>query len=119
MTPLTLTFPLPPSANRYWRTGNGHVYLSAEAVAYKQTVGWTAREQGISDPWAGDLGIRLRVYRARKAGDLDNKIKVILDALNGVAWLDDSQIVYIEAHRKDDKDNPRIELDIWRQDCGC
>lgn len=28
-------------------------------------------------------------------GDLDNYVKTVLDALNGVAWKDDSQVVRI------------------------
>lgn len=32
---------------------------------------------------------------SRLRGDLDNYIKTILDALNGVAWDDDSQVVKI------------------------
>lgn len=43
--------------------------------------------------------------------DLDNFIK-ILDALNGVFWIDDSQIVRIEAS-KDYGEPARTEIEIW------
>lgn len=32
-------------------------------------------------------------------GDLDNYVKTIMDGLNGVAWLDDKQVHYIEARK--------------------
>lgn len=31
--------------------------------------------------------------------DLDNIIKIVMDALNGVAWVDDSQVVSIQAEK--------------------
>lgn len=33
--------------------------------------------------------------KTKLRGDLDNYIKTVLDALNGVAWRDDSQVVKI------------------------
>jgi len=40
-------------------------------------------------------------------GDLDNYVKLTLDALNGVAWEDDRQVVRISAVKVDkfDKDD--------------
>ena len=43
--------------------------------------------------------------------DVDNYVKAILDALNGVAFKDDSQIVVLYA-RKIYSDNPRTEIEI-------
>ncbi len=37
------------------------------------------------------------IIRHTKKPDVDNLIKSVLDALNGVAWVDDSQIVRISA----------------------
>lgn len=33
--------------------------------------------------------------KSKLRGDIDNYIKTILDALNGVAWRDDSQVVKV------------------------
>jgi len=113
VTGATMVFvlPLPPSANRYWRMVNGHMTVSAEAKAYKTSAGWAAKVAGI-DVLEGAVAVTLRVYRAQKSGDLDNRIKVILDSLKGVAWGDDSQVTELHAYRYDDKTNPRVEVEI-------
>lgn len=43
--------------------------------------------------------------------DTDNYIKSTLDALNGILWRDDAQIVDLTAH-KFYSDNPRIEIEL-------
>lgn len=50
------------------------------------------------------------VYHINKP-DLDNITKSILDALNGVAWKDDSQICDLEVHKCYEIEN-RIEVEI-------
>ena len=46
-----------------------------------------------------------------KKPDLDNVIKVVLDALNGVAYKDDKQVVMIHA-QKYYTDNPHISVEV-------
>lgn len=46
-----------------------------------------------------------------KKPDLDNVVKVVLDALNGVAYKDDKQVVMIRA-RKYYTDNPHISVEV-------
>lgn len=107
----SLMLPLPVSANRYWRTWRGRTVVSAEAKAYKRAVWLQAQHLGIQ-PFAGPVAVYLRVYRARKSGDLDNCIKVLLDALCGVAYADDKQIVELHGWRADDPRNPRVEVEV-------
>jgi Holliday junction resolvase RusA-like endonuclease len=44
--------------------------------------------------------------------DIDNYGKLLLDALAGIVWLDDSQIVKMSVTKGYDKANPRIEIGI-------
>ena len=63
-------------------------------------------------PLEGRLRFTMKAYRPRKTGDLLNLPKLICDALNGAAYLDDEQIIEAHCYRYDDKDDPRIELII-------
>lgn len=107
-----LVLGLPPSANRYWRMGNGRLYVSDAALEYKDDVIVLARQQRFGLPIAGDVAIAFHVYRKRKAGDLDNFLKVLIDSLKGIAYTDDKQITHIQAYRFDDPKNPRVEVEI-------
>jgi crossover junction endodeoxyribonuclease RusA len=110
---IKLTLPYPPSANRYWRNYNGRMVVSDEARVYKELVAyeWLAQSHG-ADCLEGNVSLTLKVYRPRKSGDLSNRIKVLEDALNGLAYEDDSQVKELHAYRYDDKLNPRVEVEI-------
>ena len=108
---MKITLPIPPSANRYWRIYNGHAVTSENAREDKVEAGWKYRASG-GIMYYGPVDVALFVYRARRAGDLDNFIKVLLDALRGLAYEDDKQVVAIHAYLRDDKANPRVEVHI-------
>lgn len=103
------TLPYPPSANRYWRSFRGRMVLSAEAKKYKAFVQVALAKWPIL---GGPVALIAHLYRPQKSGDLDNRLKVLGDALNGVAWLDDKQIEEIHAFRHDDKARPRVEIEV-------
>lgn len=111
--PITLTLPSPPSANRYWRHVGARVLLSADARAYRETVATLALVARVHPlPEGVQCAVTLRWYRERRSGDLDNRIKQVLDALRGVAYQDDSQVVELHAYREDDARFPRLHLVI-------
>ena len=95
----------PPSANRYWRVFRGMVVKSKEAREYQKSV--ALRFAG-RKPMRGNVIVSLNVFRPRKSGDLDNTVKVLLDALKKIAYVDDSQVVELHVWRNDDKFNPRV-----------
>ena len=103
LAPLTLVLPEPPSANRYWRHVGRNVVLSREAHEYRKAVRAAYEsvtgERDVHFPLPATLIVRFEWWRTRKSGDLDNRIKQLLDGLRGCAYTDDQQIVEIHAYR--------------------
>lgn len=104
MTTLVLAYP--PSANRYWRYERGRIHRSDEADTYIRQVQLVCMVQRIT-PLAGDVCLSVDFFRPAKRGDLDNSLKVLIDALRGFVYFDDKQIREIHAMRLDDKNDPR------------
>jgi len=80
--------------------------LSKEARAYKMQF-WANL---VHPPKTGPVAVTLKWYRSRKSGDLDKRIGVVLDTLQGFAYVNDKQIVRLVAERYDDPKHPRIEI---------
>ena len=104
----TLTLPYPPSANRLWRHFRGRVVKSDEARAYQHMAGMEALRSGVvmsESPVRAVLVVHPKKPKRYKAGDRprcidrSNAIKVVEDALNGIAWIDDSLIDDIRVMR--------------------
>lgn len=107
---VTLTLPEPPSANRWWRRAGAHMHLSTAARDYKERV--AALTGAVTQFVDGELSVTLRWYRSRRSGDLDKRVGIALDALQGVVYTTDAQITRLTAERYEDKANPRIEVTI-------
>ena len=135
MTSITVTLPPPVSANVYWRTrvvkNMAMTYVSAEAKAFKAQVAHVLRAAGLAKPIAGRVAVTLKLYphrpldwktRQRKLGaawddgvrsiDLDNSIKVTLDAMKGVAFDDDVWVRQIAAERMEPDGEARVVVTI-------
>lgn len=112
---IRLTLPYPPTANLYWRVYRGRPVKSNEARAYQQGVRFRAAAAR-AKPIAGDVYLRAVLYRPARRGDLDNTLKVLLDALQGYAYANDNQIVELHAVRLEDPADPRVEVTVepWR-----
>ncbi|MGS0922833.1 RusA family crossover junction endodeoxyribonuclease [Neisseria gonorrhoeae] len=104
-----LILPYPVSANRYWRIWRNRAVRSAEAAAYRETVRRIAQGAGAM-PSEGAVAVYVRLIpKANKDGganktviDLDNALKVALDALQGVAYHNDRQVRRIAADYADE-----------------
>ncbi len=126
---MTLILPTPPSANLYWRdrvvipkgiiipAGTRrpyvHRYRTPAADAYQLEVARIAHEhRPRTSTLNAEVALTMRWYRPRKIGDLDNHLKVVLDALQGWAYVNDAQIAELHAYRYYDKTNPRAEIEV-------
>lgn len=109
---IKLTLPFPPVLNHlYPTTRTGKRVKSRAGREYAHTAGWQAKEQG-AVPIAGPVAVTIDAYRPRRVGDIDAPLKVLLDALTGIAYEDDGQIEWLLIRRHDDAKNPRVELTI-------
>jgi crossover junction endodeoxyribonuclease RusA len=109
---MKVTLPYPPSVNRYLRfSPKGYAYTTNEAKQYKQGAKLRALTQGLRPITEGEVVLSIAVYRPRKRGDIDNVLKVLLDSLNGIAYVDDAQVAELHISRNDDAANPRV--DVW------
>lgn len=108
---MRLTLPLPPSVNRMYRAVRGKVLLSQEGRAYKDACALAAVAQLGVDPMEGRLILRAD-FHMNDRGDLDNRFKALLDALQGSAYYNDSQLVELHAKRHYAKAEHRVEVEI-------
>lgn len=94
-------------------TKNGHVYTPAETAQYETLVGLSYRNGARGYKFTSPVRVTIRAYHRPPKGkskkvvedmmnnhilptkkpDADNVAKIVLDALNKVAWEDDTQVV--------------------------
>ena len=87
--------------------------MTAEGKALKEQYQWEARAQWKGKPLEGDIEVSITLYfGTKRRADLDNFNKLSLDALTGIAYLDDSQIAKRTIARGYDKARPRIEVSL-------
>ncbi len=135
---IRLVLPYPVSANRYWRSfvprgsKRAVTVVSDEAKAYRIEVAKIAKAAGLRIPLDGRVELTLRLYPQRpqdwakraqrdpdtwdddvRCIDLGNCEKVLEDALNGIAWVDDRQIRETHKFRcEPDEHGARVEVTI-------
>jgi Holliday junction resolvase RusA-like endonuclease len=118
VTVLTLTLPEPPSVNRIWRKGkHGQTYLAPSAKHFHDATYAAVLKARITRPMFDaetPVKVTLTWYRSRKSGDLDNRTKLVADALNGLAYADDKQIVEWHLYRVDGQRPGRVEVTVER-----
>jgi Holliday junction resolvase RusA-like endonuclease len=107
----------PRSTNHVWKhscvRGFLHSYMTPEGKALKESYQWQARSQYLGPILKGALFVTVTLYHGtRRRQDIDNYSKVLLDALTGTVWEDDSQVEELMVRRSYDKQNPRIELSV-------
>lgn len=105
------TMPVPERVNAVWRQYKGRTIVSAKHRGDKAEAPRVWRHV---TPLAGDVAVSITWYRARKAGDVDGRIKSALDLLRGIAYADDAQVADVRAVRIDSLTEPaRLVVVVW------
>lgn len=96
------------------RLSSGHAYTPRKTVHYERLIAWHATF-AVSEPLTGDLYLSMQFYRkGKKRADVDNLSKAIMDALNGIAWIDDRQIVGLHALVEYGAKRPGVTIEVKR-----
>lgn len=138
---IKLTIPIEPVEQerpKASRTRNGvHLYDPPKVRSFKSVLALYTRMHYSGKPLEGPLSVKVRFYRRNqkrvskrrlklreegkirptKKPDLSNYLKSFEDALNGVLWADDAQIVNEEISKYYSQ-KPRIEVEVNEIETG-
>lgn len=96
--------PLPPT-DRY------------QAGQYKETVKMLAKSDRATVQ-RGPVAVTVRIYRARRSGDILGRLKAVLEACAGVYYEHHSQIRELSATLLSDRHSPRVEVEVKPLQCA-
>ena len=110
MSAITLPYP-PTGINHQYARGAAGVYLVPAVGAWKTECMIAMRDVAQSDYVAqGHVEIALHIYRPSARGDIDGRLKLILDVLQGYAYKNDAQVRVLHVVNDVDRRNPRVEV---------
>lgn len=117
----------PMGAVRTTKGMAGKTAAGQKYAAYKDFIAWQVK-QGIREPFTKAVGVPLIIFNMpipkSKQGkvepgqlhtvkpDIDNLIKGLFDAANGVAWIDDNRVAELGTIKKVYSDNPGIIFEV-------
>ena len=109
---MTIRTPYVTTNRLYVTIPSGRRILTSRARASKELIGWEARAGYAGAPVQGPLRASFALYhKDRRKRDLDN-VKGLVDALTGILWEDDSQLVELLITKGLDKADPRVEVSV-------
>lgn len=103
----------PVSTNIVYRRHGNVIYMSKEGRELKESYQWQVKSQWKQKMIEEEISISIDLYfKDKRRRDWDNWHKLSMDALTGIVWKDDSQIVNAIISKNIDKENPRIEINL-------
>lgn len=100
---------IPKQSFRYSRTGG---YTDPRVTAWQSTIGYFAELNGVEVRKGKAKVTLLFLLKDRRRRDLDNLSKAVLDALNGIAWVDDTQVVDLHIVKAITRESPGVWIEI-------
>ena len=94
----------------------GHVYTSKKTRRAQEVFAWEIRAAypALVPNRSHDLGVSLAFFRkTRQRIDIDNLLKLALDACTGLLWGDDVQVIEITSRLIRGDEDPRTELCVY------
>jgi Holliday junction resolvase RusA-like endonuclease len=123
-TEIFIVFDVEPTVKARPRvTRSGHTYTPAKTKVAENAISLLAKSAH-KKPLEGPLKLKaifyiqrpkkLKTTYPRGSGDLDNYLKLVSDALNGIFWVDDAQLVEIHVKKMYTEigERPKIILSV-------
>ncbi len=102
----------PKSKSRARFGCGGHVYTPEEQRGAEELLGWRLK-QTFREPMTGNLAVACLFFRkSHHRVDVDNMLKHVMDAANGICWTDDYQVTAMLGIAEVDAARPRLVLAI-------
>lgn len=97
-------------------TRTGTLYTKKETREAMRSIAAVAKTRCPQPELRDPLHVILRFFVHGRGGDVDNLCKTVLDALTGVVWRDDSQVLKLEAAKIRDcgAEHARTEIYVRR-----
>lgn len=95
---------------------SGKVWTYVPKTEYKEKIQWVLKDEMIKSKWykiTSNIYLIVRLYNPNKLADIDNLIKMILDACQGICFNNDRQVRELNVkiiHDKGEKDRTEIEI---------
>lgn len=70
-----------------------------------------------NEPHSGPLALTIRFYfKDNRRRDIDSHLKCLLDAMTGIVYDDDSQVIELHVFKFIDKKQPRVAIEVLYSD---
>ncbi len=105
-----------PVAKARPRVVKGRTYTPQRTLDAEEAIGYRFREELPGhEPLTGWVGMRCTFYTKsqRPRSDVDNLIKLVSDALEGIAYVNDKQVEDVRGRRVRGAKDPRTVIEIW------
>lgn len=99
MTSFELTLPVAAHTKQRPRFGRGRAYTPAETRGWEGMLAWRFIEKHGRPRFDGPVRVELYFGGVQANQDINNLAKSCLDALNGIAFHDDRQVVELVARK--------------------
>ena len=111
------TLPLPPPLNHIYRASYSH--KTKRVIFYKTTEAkkWTKEAQKKIKQRKNLLKCPLEMFATfylKRDRDIDSGLKLLFDAFEKRVYANDKQLKAIHIFKETDKENPRVEVEIYR-----
>lgn len=112
----SITFTVPGktvSKSNAYRICGKRLRKTKECKDWEAAIRKVAASAHSGEPHEGTVYLKISLYFPdKRRRDIDNPLKSILDAMNGVIYKDDSQVFRIFVEKDIDRDDPRIEVTV-------